>query len=227
MPDEITQFERKILDFLKGHYNQEFGVGNRSKTETKRLSKAKNDIISRITNSMQGFVLLSDMIKISNTTPDKITGTSNHKDKKYIREIYSNLSPEIIKSTLSFNLVGEEYVLQYFKALQRELASDIFSPDTIKHLLDAIFTFHPQGITSQNIGGHKTYSNADDIADTRYRDSHKRYYRDMASVLVESGINEIKKNLHPDKDQALMNNLDLTVNMINRLDYNVDDIKQS
>ncbi len=84
-------------------------------------------------------------------------------------------------------------------------------------ILDFIFAFHPQCILSQNTGGHIIYRNAEDIADARYKDSHKKYYRDMAGILVESGINEIKKNLHPDKDMALMSNLDLTVNMIKRL----------
>ena len=224
MAHEITQFEKKILDFLKGHYNQEFGVGNRSKTETKRLSKAKNDIISRMTRSMQGFMLLPEIIRISNITSDKTIEMRNQNDKKYIREIYSDLNPEIIKATLSFDLVGEEYVLQYFKALQREIVSDIFSPDMIRQLLGSIFAFHPQGIVEQNVGGHTTYKNTEDIVDTRYSDSHKKYYRDIASVLIEAGIGEIKKNLHPDKDRVLMDNLDLTVNMIKRLDYNVDKI---
>ena len=173
---------------------------------------------------MQGFVLLSEMIRISNITPGKTTGMHNHDYKKYIREIHSDLSPDIIKATLSFDLIGEEYVLRYFKALQRELASEIFNPDMIKQLFGSIFAFHSQGIMKQNIGGHTTYSNAGDIADTRYKDSHRKYYRDMASVLVETGIKEIKKNLHPDKDKALMDSLDLTVNMIKRLDYNVDEI---
>ena len=144
-----------------------FKVEKRSKTGTKRLTKAKNDITSRMINSMERFVLLSEIIKISNITPNKISETNNRRDKKYIREIYSNQSREIIRSTLTFNLIRKKYVLQYFKALQRDLTSDIFSPDTMKRLLDAIFTFHPQCIISQNIGGYKIYSNADDITDTK------------------------------------------------------------
>ena len=37
-------------------------------------------------------------------------------------------------------------------------------------------------------------------------------------MLVESGIDEIKKNLHPKNDAALIQSLDLTVNMIKSLD---------
>jgi len=220
---EMTKFEKKILDFLKGHYHQEFGVGSRSKTETKRISKAKNDIISRVEYSVRGFMLLSELIKISNTTPDRITKTD--KNKKYVRQLYSDLSPEIIKATLGFNLVGEEYVRQYFQALQREIAREIFSPNTTKQLFKAIFAFHPRGIVEQDVKGRKTYRNEPDIADTRYRDQHRRYYRDMAAILVEYGIKEIKKNLHPEKDKPLINNLDFTVNMVQKLEYNVDKIK--
>ncbi len=227
MAHQITQFEKKILDFLKGHYNQQLEVGDRSKTETKRLSKAKNDITSKITNSIQGFALLSEMIRISNISTEKIDRAHGPDEKKYVREQYTDLNPDIVEYALSFDLAGEEHVLQYFKALQREIASDIFGPEMIKQLLDSIFVFHPQGIVRQDIGGHITFSNAKDIADARYKDSHKKYYRDMASILVESGIGEIKKNLHPDKDKALIDNLDLTVNMIRRLDYDVDEIKQS
>ena len=223
MMPEMTQFEKKVLDFLKGHYHQEFGVGSRSKTETKRLSKAKSDIISRVEYSMRGFMLLSALIKISNITSDRTAHAD--KGKKYVRQLHSDLSPEIIKATLGFNLVGEEYVLQYFKALQREIACEIFSPETTKQLLDAIFAFHPPGIVEQDVGGHKAYENTPDIADTRYRDQHRRYYRDMAAMLVEFGIREITKNLHPEKDKALINNLDFTVNMVQKLDYNVDEIK--
>lgn len=219
MSQEITQFEKKILDLLKGHYSQQFAVGNLSKTETKRLSKAKADIISKVTNSMDAFVLLSEIIKISNITPKKSTDDSS----KYIREEYTQISPEIVRSTLAFDLIGEQDILQHFKALQREIASGIFDLNTMKRLLDAIFAFHPQGITRRNIGGHDTYENTEELYDSRYQDPHKKYYRDMAGMLVESGINEIKKNLHPKRDAALIQNLEFTVNMIKRLDYHVEE----
>ena len=61
-----------------------FKVEKRSKTETKRLSNAKNDITSRMINSMEGFVLLSKIIKISNITLNKISETNNRRDKKYM-----------------------------------------------------------------------------------------------------------------------------------------------
>ncbi len=223
MESELTLFEKKILDFLKGHYNQQFAVGNHSKKEAKRLSKAKNDITVKITNSMNSFMLLSEIIRISSITSDRATS----QDTKYIREKYTDLNPDIVKSTLNFNLVGEEYVLQYFKNLQRELATNVFNLDMMKKLLESIFEFHPQGIIHQDLKGHETYKNANEINDSQYKDKYRKYYRDMASMLVESGIKEIKKNLHPKKDEALIHNLDFTVNVIKRMDYQVEEIKQS
>ena len=219
---ELTAFERKMLDFLKGHYNQQFAIGKQTKTETKRLSKAKNDIISKITNSMNAFMMLSEIIRISNITSDR---TSERSDK-YIRQNFSNLSDDIIKSTLSFDLVGEKYILQHFKNIQRNLAQDVFSLDKVQNLLDAIFVFHPQGISLQSIGKDSVYKNTTDVNDDQYKDFHKKYYRDLAGILVEFGINEIKKNLHPEKDKPLISNLDLTVNMIKRLDYHVEKIEK-
>ena len=216
MEQELNMFEKKILDFLNGHYNQQFTIGKQTKTETKRLSKAKNDIISKITNSMDAFMLLSEIIRISNITPDR---TSENSDMEYIRQNYSNLSVDIIKSTLSIDLVREKHVLQHFKNIQRNLSQDIFSLDNIQKLLDAVFVFHPQGISSQSNGKNVVYQNTLEVNDDQYRDSHKKYYRDLAGLLVESGINEIKKNLHPEKDKPLINSLDLTVNMIKKLDY--------
>ncbi len=222
MEHELTAFEKKILDFLKGHYNQQFAIGKQTKTETKRLSKAKNDIISKMTSSMNAFMILSEIIRISNTTSDRISENSN----RYIRQNFSNLPDSIIKSTLSFDLVGEEYTLQHFKNIQRNLAQDVFSLDKVQNLLDAIFVFHPQGISSQSIGRDVTYKNTIDVNDDQYRDSHKKYYRDLAGLLVESGISQIKKNLHPEKDKMLINNLDFTVNIIRKLDYHVEKIEK-
>ncbi len=221
MKQDITQFEKKILYFLLSHYNQQLGVGNHSKTETKRLSKAKNDITVKIANSMNAFMLLSEIIKLANITPDKISDSS----MKYIREKYTDMNPDIIQSTLSLNLVGEEHVQQYFKTLQRDLAADVFNLDMMKKLFSAIFAFHPQGIIALDAGKHTAYKNDKDIGDAQYKNSHRKYYRDMASILVEYGIGEIKKNLHPKSDRTLIDNLDLTVNMIKRLDYHVDKVK--
>ena len=223
MEQELTAFEKKILDFLKGHHNQQFATGNQTKTETKRLSKAKNDIISKITNSVNAFMMLSEIIRISNITSDR---TSENSDREYIRQNYSNLPASIIKSTLSFDLVGEEYALQHFKNIQRNLAQDVFSLDNMQKLLDAIFVFHPQGISSQSTGKYATYRNTNEINEDQYRDSHKKYYRDLAGMLAESGIKEIKKNLHPEKDRPLISSLDLTVNMIKKLDYHVEKIEK-
>ena len=130
MEQELNTFEKKILDFLKGHYNQQFAIGNQTKTETKRLSKAKNDIISKITSSMDAFMVLSEIIRISNITSDR---TSSENQDKYIRQNFSNLPVNIIKSTLSFDLVGEEYVLQHFKNMQRNLTNDIFIQKKTSH----------------------------------------------------------------------------------------------
>lgn len=219
----LSTFEKKILDFLKSHYNQQFAIGKQTKAETKRISKAKNDIIAKITNSMNTFMILSEIIRISNITPDK---TSENSASEYIRQNYSNLPINIIKSTLSFDLAGEEYVLQHFKNIQRNLAQDIFNLNNMQKLLDAIFVFHPQGISSQSTGKYTTYQNTNEINEDQYRDSHKKYYRDLAGILVESGIKEIKKNLHPEKDKPLISSLDLTVNMIKRLDYHVEKIEK-
>ena len=223
MEQELNTFEKKILDFLKGHYNQQFAIGNQTKTETKRLSKAKNDIISKITSSMNAFMVLSEIIRISNITSDR---TSSENQDKYIRQNFSNLPVNIIKSTLSFDLVGEEYVLQHFKNMQRNLTNDIFSLENMKSLLDAIFVFHPQGISTQSNGKDIIYKNTNEVDEDQYRDSHKKYYRDMAGMLVESGVKEIKKNLHPEKDKPLINSLDLTVNMIKKLDYHIENVDQ-
>lgn len=223
MEQELNTFEKKILDFLKGHYNQQFAIGNQTKTETKRLSKAKNDIISKITSSMDAFMVLSEIIRISNITSDRI---SSENQDKYIRQNFSNLPVNIIKSTLSFDLVGEEYVLQHFKNMQRNLTNDIFSLENMKSLLDTIFVFHPQGISTQSNGKDIIYKNTNEVDEDQYRDSHKKYYRDMAGMLVESGVKEIKKNLHPEKDKPLINSLDFTVNMIKKLDYHVEKIEK-
>ena len=219
MSEEPSQFEKKILDLLKGHYNQQFGVKYKSKTETKRLSKAKKDIRNKITNSIDAFMLLSEVIKISNITPNK----STDQNTKYIRENYTDLNSDIVRSTLSFNLIGEEYVLQQFKNLQRELAMDIFSLDMMKKLLDGIFAFHPQGIIRQDLGEQITYKKSKEVNDDQYRDNYKKYYRDIASLLVECGIDEIKKNLHPEKDQTLIQNFDFVVNVIKRIDYQIEE----
>ena len=219
---ELSTFEKKILDFLKGHYNQQFAIGNQTKTETKRLSKAKNDIVSKITNSMNAFMVLSEIIRISNVTSDR--ASSENLNKEYIREIHSDLPVNIIKATQSFDLVGEESVLQHFKNLQRNLAQNIFSLDNVQNLLDAVFVFHPLGISSQSTGKHTIYKNTDEIKEDQYRNPHKKYYRDLAGMLVESRIKEIKKNLHPEKDKPLIDSLNLTVNMLKRLDYHVEKI---
>ena len=88
-----VNLKKRYLDLLKGHYNQQFGVKYKSKTETKRLSKAKNDIRNKITNSMDAFMLLSEVIKISNITPNK----SSDQNTKYIRENYTDLNSDIVK----------------------------------------------------------------------------------------------------------------------------------
>ncbi len=36
-------------------------------------------------------------------------------------------------------------------------------------------------------------------------------------LLVESGIMGIKKNLHPERDKTLIDNLDFTANIVKRL----------
>lgn len=41
-------------------------------------------------------------------------------------------------------------------------------------------------------------------------------------ILVEYEIREIKKNLRPEKDEMLIQDLDFTVNMIKRLDCHVE-----
>lgn len=221
MEQDLVTFEKKILDFLKGYFNQQFAIGNQTKIETKRLSKTKNDIMTKITSFMDAFMLLSELIKISNIVSKRV---SNNPDK-YIRENYSSLSHNIIKSTHSFDLVGEEDILQYFKNIQRNFTHDVFSLVNMHNLFDIILVFHPEGITLQYYGNNSIYNNTDDVKEVQYRNSHKKYYRDLIGILVESGIKEIKNNLHPEKNKSLINNLDLTVNMIKKLDYHVDDIE--
>ena len=93
----------------------------------------------------------------------------------------------------------------------------------MKKLLESIFAFHPQGIVRQDLDGRVTYKKSKEANDDQYRDKYKKYYRDIASLLVESGIDEIKKNLHPEKDQTLIQNFDFVVNVIKRIDYQVEE----
>ena len=120
---------------------------------------------------------------------------------------------------LGFDLVGEVHVLQNFKNMQRSFAQDTFSLEKIKSLFAAIFAFHPQRTLSKSVGGYTEYSTSGEVDENHYKDSHKKYYRDMAGLLVELGVSEIKKNLHPENDKPLINSLDLAVNMIKRMDY--------
>ncbi len=56
--------------------------------------------------------------------------------------------------------------------------------------------------------------------------THKKHYGDLAGILAESGINGIKKNPRPEKDKPLIDNPDLTVNMIKKLDCHVERIEK-
>ncbi len=171
-------------------------------------------------------MLLSEIIRISNITPDRVSAPDNPKNKKYIRELYSNLDTNSIKSTLNFNLVGEPFILDHFKNLQRDITKDIFSLDLMKKLLDAIFVFHPIRITSQQLAKNTIYQNSPDNYSDQYKENYKKYYRDMAGILVEYGISEIKKNLHPEKDMPIIDQLDFIVNIIKKLDYHVEKISK-
>lgn len=224
MEQKLTKFEEKLVDFLIGHYNQRLVTGKLLIKETKRLSKSKNDITSKIKNSIIGFDILSEIIRISNITPNKLSQSPDSENREYIREKYSYLPKHLVTSTLNFNLSGDSDDLEYFKDLQRELTIDIFSIDRLEKILESIFVFHPNGILSKKILDYTRYYNPSEIDSKYYRDDHKKYYHNVASLLVNLGINEIKKNLHPNKDKLLIDNLDFTVNMIRKLDYRVEEI---
>jgi len=219
MEEKLSKFEEKIVNFLMSHYEQQFSSGRQSVTETKRMSKSRRDIAEKIQNSVNGFAILSEIIRISNITPDT---ASDHTGKKYVRQLHSDLPESIIKATRDFDLIGEEHVLGYFKNLQRGFAADVLSPEAVERRLRYSFVFHPTGILARESAGGVTYQNSEDVKSPQYKDEHKRYYRDMAAMLVEFGTGEVKKNLHPEKDRSLIDSLDLTVNMIKKLDYHVE-----
>ena len=224
MEEKLTKFEEKIVDFLISHHDQKLVKGKLLVKETKRLSKSKNDIESKITNSIDGFETLSEIIKVSRITPSKLSDPSNSENREYVREQYSSLPKHILLSTLNFNLVEDKDNLEYFKSLQRELATDIFSLDRLQKILESIFAFHPTGIMSEKISELPRYYNSSELDSKYYHDSHKQYYHDAASLLVKLGINEIKKNLHPSEDKLLIDSLDFTVNLIQKLNYKVEKI---
>lgn len=219
MEEKLSKFEEKIVNFLMSHYEQQFSSSRQSVTETKRMSKSRRDIAEKIQNSVNGFAILSEIIRISNITPDAASGQAG---KKYVRQLHSDLPENIIRATRGFDLIGEEHVLGYFKNLQRGFASDVFSMEAVERMLRYIFVFHPDGILAQGSAGGVTYQNSEDVKSPQYRNEHKKYYRDMAAMLVEFGMSEVKKNLHPEKDRSLIDSLDLTVNMIKKLDYHVE-----
>ncbi len=221
----LTRLEKKVVDFLGDKYKH-VTTQYKEVNDTKRLSKTKSDIIAKIKNNIEGFMTMSDIIKVSSITPDRISQQGhNSENKKYIRELHSSLSRDLIEATVGFNLVAQPDTLEYFKEVQRDIARDIFSPTFTYMLIRAIFAFHPTGIISQNLGDHMTYSNPRELDSEHYREHHKLYYHELATILVESGLDEIKKDLHPDKDRAIINHLDLTVNMIQKLNYNVERVK--
>lgn len=128
--------------------------------ESKRLSKSKNDITCKIKNSIVGFEILSEIIRLSNITTNKLSQLSDSNNKEYIRENYSYLPKHLITSTLNFDLVGDSDTLEYFKDLQRELSKDIFSIDRLEKIIGSIFVFHPIGILSERVSDNARYYNS-------------------------------------------------------------------
>ena len=221
----LARLEKKIVGFLGDKYKH-VKTQHKEVNDTKRLSKARSDIITKIKNNIEGFMTISDIIKASNITPDRISQQAhNPENKKYIRELHSPLSRDLIEATVGFNLVAQPDTLEYFKEAQRDITCDIFSPKFTYMLIRAIFAFHPTGIISQKLGNHTVYSNPPELNSEHYREHHKLYYHELAAILVESGLDEIKKDLHPDKDRAIINHLNLTVNMIQKINYNVERVK--
>lgn len=60
------------------------------------------------------------------------------------------------------------------------------------------------------------YENLQELELAQYKNIHKKYYGDMAAMLMKMGIDEIKKNLHPEDDRHLIDRLDFTTNMIKK-----------
>ena len=146
-------------------------------------------------------------------------------NKKYIRELYSHLPRDVISATIGFNLIGDSNTLEQFKNIQRDIASDIFGLKFTYMMIKAIFAFHPVGIQSREISNKTiTHCNSQELNSEQYKEYHKKYYHELASLLVESGVDEIKKDLHPEKDKMIIQHLDFTVNLIRKIDYRVEKI---
>jgi len=207
---KFKSFEEKIVDyqirFLKIVKNPQ------SKRESKTLYKARLDILKRINVGLDGFLTFSQSINGSFTS--KSVRTRNFK--------FHNDS--LSKKLSDFELSGQSnQVKKRFVQEQIKFASDLFTPQKIKQILDEIFLYNKIKIAGKLNKKHNTMNPK--ITKWEYDEPEKRsqeqteYYLSIAKILVEKGINEFKKYLDEDSelDKPIISQLESTIAVLNLL----------
>ncbi len=223
MKDELALLDKKIVDLILSRYKLLRQNGRQNIQETKRISKSKRDVISKMKSVLSAYDNIGEIMKVGMITPEKISEPRyNVKDNlEYIREIHSKLDKKIIINTLEFNLIQRKDDLEYFKNIQREITFGVFDEKSLNKLLDSIFMFHPKKSINV-IGDQDIVNNENELTSEYYQEIHKAKYHELAYLLVKRGMDEIIKNLDSKEDKLIIENFLYTVNIVKRLSYRTD-----
>lgn len=195
--DKIVDYQIRKLRMLKNESKKD-GAGGFS-SEYKTLVKAKKDIKDRITESIDGILLFTEIIS---------TGFY----KKKIQEKTSRINPRKDNELINFRLMDEPVEIRHELIKEyNNFVSDVFNEERIKQIIDMIFEYN------RNIVKNKMINDGKKIVTEEYKlsDYEAEYMINVARLMVIKSIGELKKYLDPEYSKYLEEDLARVVEICN------------
>jgi len=197
--------------------DREKNASNEYSQEYKSLAKARADIEKSINNSLNGCIIFSQIIE-SGFFPKK-SEFIKFEDKKKMLSILSDYDFRGSSSEIKNRYIHD----------QTNFITDIFSEQRLEEIFDSIFAFNKIRITRK----HKKKREYDEDGnekkfweyseeELKLNNFESNYMKNVATLMVKRGIEELKKYLSDKSAKLLQQDLDKAVEIAELIALNRD-----
>lgn len=219
---KFDSFEHKITQYHKSRFemiskNHEKNSVNGYTQEYISLGKAKRDIEKIIHRGLNGGIIFSQIIE-SGFLPMRKELINFEDERKML----------VILSDYDFRGSSLELKNRYIHD-QINFISDIFSEDRLEKIFDSIFAFNIIKITKKHKKKREYDNDGNEIENWEYseegfkpNDFESNYMKNVATLMVKRGIEELKKYLNDKSRKLLQQDLDKSVEIAELIASNSD-----
>ena len=223
--ENVDNFNKKLSDYLKKELGL-YEVGDKSANYQNNLYKIKYDIIKKFQDDLTSFVIFSHMFRASFLPVNKkLDKPSIYRDNG----IWQNIYDYEILDLIDFHIADDEdpkKIKLEFLENHRTITKKIFSVEKLNLVLDSIFQFNQPLINHAVMNSVNSYP----MFNFQIERMEVDYFADISKLLINQGVKQITRHLHPIKEKNLINQLEYFSELVNRLEipdkYSLDEIEK-